>query len=117
RLIPMWVALFGSAPPALPATKGGAAAVVVAVFGSIAALVLTVWIWIRFSLAAPAVILEGAGPIAALRRSWQLVRGSWWRVFGISLLALLDVILIGLVLQVPFLVVRLLVGGGRGFTP
>jgi hypothetical protein len=52
-----------------------------------------------------------------LRRSWQLVQGSWWRVFGISLLGFLVVILIGLVLQVPFLVVRSLVGGGTGFTP
>jgi len=101
----------------LAAAKITAAAVLVGVLGSIAALVLTIWIWTRLTLAGPAVVLEGAGPVAALRRSWQLVQGSWWRVFGISLLALLVVILIALVLQVPFLIVRSLVGGGSGFTP
>jgi len=101
----------------LAAAKITAAAVLVGALGSIAALILTIWIWTRLTLAGPAVVLEGAGPVAALRRSWQLVQGSWWRVFGISLLALLVVILIALVLQVPFLIVRSLVGGGSGFTP
>ena len=31
-------------------------------------------------------VLEHAGPLTALRRSARLVRGNWWRVFGIGLL-------------------------------
>ncbi|MEV6107454.1 hypothetical protein AB0M28_22515 [Streptomyces sp. NPDC051940] len=50
------------------------------------ALVYAVWMWTRLSLAPAAVVLEGAGPVQALRRSAQLVRGSWWRILGISLL-------------------------------
>ncbi|MBC9711946.1 hypothetical protein H9Y04_05105 [Streptomyces sp. TRM66268-LWL] len=45
-----------------------------------------VWFWTRCSLAPAVVVLEGAGPMTALRRSFRLVRGSWWRVFGIQLL-------------------------------
>lgn len=43
-----------------------------------------------FSLTAPVITLEGKGVRAALRRSRDLVRGSFWRVAGI-LLALLIV--------------------------
>jgi hypothetical protein len=112
----MWLAVF-AITFALAAAKITAAAGVVGVLGGLAAFVLTVWIWIRLSLAAPAVVLEEAGPVKALRRSRQLVQGSWWRVFWISLLALIVVFLIGLVLQIPFLLLRVLVVGGSGFTP
>ncbi len=90
-------------------------AVVIAVIGGLATLVLTIWISIRLTLAVPAVVLEGAGPISALSRSWQLVQGSWWRVFGISLLAGVVVAVIGGILQLPFSIVGSLAGGGGGF--
>ncbi|NEE54877.1 hypothetical protein G3M55_61130, partial [Streptomyces sp. SID8455] len=48
---------------------------------------LAVWIWVKLSLAPTVVVFENQGPFAAIRRSAQLVRGSWWRVFGIGLLA------------------------------
>jgi hypothetical protein len=40
----------------------------------------------RWHFAAPIVILERVGALAALRRSWQLVRGSTLRVLGITAL-------------------------------
>jgi len=46
------------------------------------------WIWFsvltRFSL--PALMFEGARGTSALRRSWRLVRGAWWPLFGMILL-------------------------------
>ena len=89
--------------------------VVLAVVGFLAALVLTIWISIRLTLAVPAVVLEGAGPVDALKRSWQLVQGSWWRVFGVTLLAGIVVAFIGFILQLPFSIVGSLAGGGGGF--
>ncbi|MFG1698378.1 hypothetical protein [Nonomuraea sp. NPDC049309] len=56
----------------------------------------------RFSLASPAVVLEGLGPIAALRRSWRLVTGDFWRVFGIMLLTLLLVQFVSGIMGFPF---------------
>jgi hypothetical protein len=40
-----------------------------------------------FFLTVPVIVLEDAGPIAALRRSVELVRRQVWRVVGIALLA------------------------------
>lgn len=40
----------------------------------------------RLLYAAPVTVLEGMAPAAALRRSWGLNRGAWWRTFGIALL-------------------------------
>ena len=39
------------------------------------------------------VIVQRAGPVAALRTSWQLVAGSWWRVNTIVSVALLVALL------------------------
>ncbi len=86
------------------------------ILGSIGALVVTIWVTIRLTLAVPAVVLEGAAPFAALRRSWQLVQGSWWRVFGVTLLGGLVVFVISSILQIPFAIVGSLFGGGGGFT-
>jgi hypothetical protein len=50
------------------------------------AVFLAILMYTRWLFAAPIVMLERVGAIAALRRSWQLVRGSTPRVFGITLL-------------------------------
>lgn len=47
---------------------------------------LVVWVYVLFLFGPAAATLEEAGPIQALRRSARLVRGAWWRTFGISLL-------------------------------
>jgi hypothetical protein len=41
---------------------------------------VAIWFAVRWSLAAPIVALEGKRPVAALRRSTDLVRGRWLRV-------------------------------------
>ncbi|MBF8189344.1 glycerophosphoryl diester phosphodiesterase membrane domain-containing protein [Nonomuraea sp. K274] len=64
----------------------------------------------RFAFAAPAVVLEGRGPIDAMRRSWNLVTGSFWRVFGILLLTSVMVALVAGVLSVPFTLAGTLFG-------
>ncbi|MGI5486111.1 glycerophosphoryl diester phosphodiesterase membrane domain-containing protein [Microtetraspora malaysiensis] len=64
----------------------------------------------KFALSAPAVVLEGRGPVDAMRRSWQLVKGDSWRVFGIVLLTSMLAGLIGSVLSVPFSLAGTVVG-------
>ncbi|MEV0382233.1 glycerophosphoryl diester phosphodiesterase membrane domain-containing protein [Nonomuraea sp. NPDC050643] len=56
----------------------------------------------RFAFASAAVVLEGRGPLDAMRRSWHLVSGDFWRVFGILLLTSLLVGLVAGVVTVPF---------------
>jgi hypothetical protein len=50
-------------------------------------MVVGVWLVTGFGLASPALVLEELGVGQAFRRSWALVKGAWWRIFGISLLA------------------------------
>jgi hypothetical protein len=42
-----------------------------------------IWLLVRFAVAVPALVTERPGPIAALRRSWELTSGGWWRTFGL----------------------------------
>jgi hypothetical protein len=72
------------------------------VLGFFPVLVLTIWFGVMLSLATPAVVLERQGPLQSLRRSWRLVSRSFWRVFGILLLAGLIVAIAGGILQFPF---------------
>lgn len=40
----------------------------------------------------PVLMLERTGPLRALTRSWELVRGYWWTVFGSLLIAVSGVV-------------------------
>ncbi|MEV0617059.1 glycerophosphoryl diester phosphodiesterase membrane domain-containing protein [Nonomuraea sp. NPDC050404] len=64
----------------------------------------------RFAFAPAAVVLEGRGPIDAMRRSWNLVTGDFWRVLGILLLTMILVGLVGGILTVPFTLVGTALG-------
>jgi hypothetical protein len=62
----------------------------------------SVYLYVRFSLSSAALVLEKAKIREAMRRSGVLVRGSWWRVFGVLLLVQLLSALVTGVLTVPF---------------
>ncbi|MCM2414822.1 hypothetical protein LNW71_25830 [Streptomyces sp. RKAG290] len=81
---------------------GSIALVVIGVLGALATTPLAVWLWVKFSLAPSAVVFENQGPIAAMRRSSQLMRGDWWRIFGITLLAGAVAGTASYVIQLPF---------------
>ena len=67
-----------------------------------AGLVGVVYLYVRVALAPCALVLERLGIRDSLRRSGVLVRGSWWRVLGILLLAQIITGFVGQVLQTPF---------------
>jgi hypothetical protein len=92
----------------------GGLALAFGIIGGLAMFVLDVVLYIRFTLATPVVVLEQRSPAAALRRSWQLAARSFWRLFGIFLLTAIIVSIAAVILQVPFTVVKSLVGGGFG---
>lgn len=56
-------------------------------------ILLTFW-----SVGAPAIVVEGIGPIDAFGRSWRLVRGEAWPVFGALFVTFLIVLVIGAIL-------------------
>ncbi|GAA3756028.1 glycerophosphoryl diester phosphodiesterase membrane domain-containing protein [Streptomyces tremellae] len=79
-----------------------------------AALPVVLWLMIRFSLASPALMLERQGVIASMRRSAKLVRGAWWRTFGVLLLTGVLTLLVSLIVAVPFSLVATVADGGSG---
>ncbi|TRV81600.1 hypothetical protein FKN01_03920 [Streptomyces sp. 130] len=81
---------------------GDAAGAGLAFLGLLAATVVFLWLSVRFSLAAPALMLERQPVATAMRRSAKLVRGAWWRTFGILALTWLLTLIVGLVIGIPF---------------
>ena len=83
-----------------PRSDGGGAAL--AVLGGFGASVVALWLMIRFSLASPALMLEKQSIVKSISRSAKLVRGSWWRVLGIQLLAGIIAGIVSAIVVVPF---------------
>ncbi|MEU2025301.1 hypothetical protein ABZ565_24615 [Streptomyces sp. NPDC016469] len=102
------------------ATDGGGGAVALIVVGAVCFLAfipLTVWLWVRLSLAPSAAVFENQGPLASLRRSVLLVRGDWWRICGMTLLAGVIASVASYVIQLPFSLLGMFTGalGGAAF--
>ncbi|WP_460066330.1 glycerophosphoryl diester phosphodiesterase membrane domain-containing protein [Streptomyces sp. YKOK-I1] len=92
-------ALPGILVSAAGAGEGGAA---LSVLGTFVAAFVALWLLVRLSLSSPALMLEKQGITKAMGRSAKLVRGSWWRVFGIQLLALIIANIVATIVLVPF---------------
>jgi hypothetical protein len=90
----------------------GPVAVLLGVLGSIGAIIFDALLWIRLSLTLPAVVLERLSPVTAIKRSWQLTHGSYWRLFGILALTGIIVAVATYVLTIPFALLGGLAGGG-----
>ncbi|MET9435341.1 oxidoreductase [Streptomyces sp. NPDC006551] len=90
------IALFGAAfiglMVAVVAAADGSGSVswalpVLALLGALATVPPVTWVWVKLSLAPSAAVFERQRAVAAMRRSWRLVDGSWWRIFGSLLVA------------------------------
>lgn len=75
-------AVMGIGPSGSDEGTGQMIAGLVLFLAALATVPLALWLWVKFSLAPAAAVIEGAATLTALRRSADLVRGSWWRVFG-----------------------------------
>ncbi|MEU1074929.1 MULTISPECIES: hypothetical protein [unclassified Streptomyces] len=101
----------GVLPGVLIGSDAGAA---LAGLGGLAAFVVVIWLLVRFSLAAPALMLERQGLVPSLRRSAKLVRGAWWRILGITLLTYLLTSIVSMIIAIPFTVTGMIVDDGSG---
>ena len=84
----------------LPALLGSLviAAVVGLLFATVILLPLGIFLLVNWSLLPQVVVVEGEGPLLGLRRSREIVRGQWWRTFGINLAIVLLAFLPGFVI-------------------
>jgi len=80
------------------------AGVALLLLGVLCTIVLAVYVSTKISLAAPAIVLEGHGVFAGLRRSFALTKGAaaFWRILGITLAAGVLAGMLGAMLGIPF---------------
>lgn len=72
-------------------------------FGLLGLILVALTVSTKISMAAPAIVLEGHGVLAGLRRSFALTKGSaFWRILGITLLAGILAGIAGSLLGLPF---------------
>jgi hypothetical protein len=87
-----------------------------AALGFLAFILPGIWLAISWEFTAQAVVVEGRRGTDALRRSFTLVRGRWWRVFGIIvILSLLAQVASGIV-SVPLDAIARSVDSGAVYT-
>ncbi|MFE9854826.1 hypothetical protein [Streptomyces sp. NPDC005780] len=91
---------------------GDTAGVGLAFIGLLAAGGVFLWLMVRFCLASAALMLERQSITASLRRSAKLVRGAWWRTFGILALTWLLTLIVTLVIGMPFGLIAMAVDDG-----
>ncbi|MBO0918677.1 DUF7544 domain-containing protein [Streptomyces laculatispora] len=91
---------------------GDTAGVGLAFLALLATCVVLVWLMVRFCLASPALMLERQSITTSMRRSAKLIRGAWWRTFGILALTWLLILIVTLVIGIPFGIIAMIVDGG-----
>ncbi|WP_037675240.1 glycerophosphoryl diester phosphodiesterase membrane domain-containing protein [Streptomyces griseus] len=102
-LIALATGLAGVAPGILVSVVGSSeAGAALMVLGTLGSAVVVLWLVVRFSLASPALMLEKQGIGKSMSRSAKLVRGSWWRIFGIELLAMVIAYILAAIIVLPF---------------
>lgn len=82
----------------LPGAAGASVAFLAIAAGGLA----SIYLGITLSLAGPALMLEKQSVGKAMSRSLRLVRGAWWRIFGIQLVVFLIAMLLTNVIGLPF---------------
>ena len=70
--------------------------------GALLLLVPGLFLLVRFLVAMPVLIVEDVRGRAALRRSWRLVKGDGWIVFGLYILTAIIAGVLALLLTLPF---------------
>jgi hypothetical protein len=74
------------------------------VLGLVAFVAPGVWLYVAWAFAMPVLLVEGVRGRAALGRSFGLVRGRWWRTFGVIVIGFLFALIVSSLLQAVFLV-------------
>jgi len=102
-VIAAFAALFLVVIAPLAILNSSALTSIAVVIGLIAFFFLLPWAFLSLAVVGPAIVVEGLGPIAAIRRSFHLMDRSRLRTLGLSVLMGLISSILGLVFGVIFL--------------
>ena len=87
---------------AIVAQFSGAAAFIIGIPLVLGLIALLIYLWTVLSFAAPLIVLERLGIFVSIKRSVSLVKGDFWRVLGIRLLATLVAGVVAAAVSIPF---------------
>lgn len=92
----------------------GALGILFCIIGLFIVLSLTLAvIAVRFLFVTQAIVIEGYNAFGALRRSWDMMQGSFWRIFGsVVLLTILVQLIIGLPASLVGIAIDFFLGSG-----
>jgi hypothetical protein len=68
--------------------------------------VIALYLVVRLSLYAPAIMIEDTNAVSGLKRSWTLMKGHWWSLFGAILAVTILAIVINVAITTPAGVLR-----------
>ena len=83
--------------------SASALAIVAVVLGLIGFFFVLPWAFLSLAFVTPAIVLEGLGPVAGIKRSFHLVDKARWRTLGLWFLMGLIASLLGIIFSVIFL--------------
>jgi hypothetical protein len=69
------------------------------VLAFIALIIPGIWLYASWSVAMPALLVEGRGPASSLGRSLKLVQGRWWPTAGVLLVSYVLVTIVSAIVQ------------------
>ncbi|OBA99851.1 hypothetical protein A5662_01370, partial [Mycobacteriaceae bacterium 1482268.1] len=97
--VPVFVVVFAII---VVASLSGAAAFVIAIPLVLGLIALLIYLWTVLTFAPPLIVLERLGVFPATKRSIRLIKGDFWRVLGIRLLATLVAGIVAAAVSIPF---------------
>ena len=96
----------------LPMTGAYLVVGIMSMFGLLAFIIGFFVVWVSAFAVAPAVVLERRGPIEAISRSWEMVKGAWGEVFLVIFIASMIATLPGSAVGMLAMVGGLVISGG-----
>ncbi|MGH2725616.1 MAG: glycerophosphoryl diester phosphodiesterase membrane domain-containing protein [Actinomycetota bacterium] len=72
------------------------------IFGVLLVIIGAFLFFVRFYFSTTVVVVEGKKGTKAMRRSWRLAKGSFWKIFGTLLLAGILSAIVAAILTIPF---------------
>ena len=77
---------------------------IITVIASIFLLIPGIYLGVVFSLVAPIIVFEDTGLGQALSRSFQVIKGNWWKTFGIVIIGILIIYIFSIILSIPLII-------------
>ena len=98
----LWFAMVGGLVAVAIAVVGGPAAFLIAAPVVLAAILVAVWVSVMLTFSPVIIVLERRDIVTSVKRSFSLIKGDFWRVFGIWLLAYIAAQFVAGAVAIPF---------------